>query len=489
MDAVAVSVEVGIGPGYGFRIIGRVDSAVRESYHRIRSAFAACGKKFPGNKIVVSMGPAHLRKSGSAFDLAIAVGVLLASSQVVKKNRPAYLFLGELSMDGELRPVQGLLACLASACEQGYSRIIIPDSQLSEASLVPGLQAVGAGHLSEVIEFLEGNRELRSARFPVAGVAADGNARIPDLCDVRGQALGIRALEIAAAGSHHLILLGKEGTGKTLLAERLPYLLPPLNESERLEVARLLSVAGIRLPAELAFSRPFRRPHHTIGRAAFLGGGALPLPGEITLAHHGVLFLDEMQLFRKEILNMLRIPLEEGRIRLSRTHHSCDYPCEFLLVGSANFYGPGLDGKDFEQKRDTGSVLSSPVLDRIDLQVYLSDYVPGPGSDRGPCTSEVRDRIRTCRQIQEQRFRKYPDVSLNGRIPLEYLDYFCSLGDKERRFLETVARQLGFSARARDRIRRVARTIADLDGKECIGLKHLAEAVQFRNLDRKQVVK
>ncbi len=489
MEAVIVAIEIGIGPGYGFRIIGRADSAVRESYHRVRSALASCGKKFPGNKMVVSMGPAHLRKAGSSFDLAIAIGVLLASAQVQPKDGQEYLFLGELSMDGGLKPVQGLLACLASASEQGCGPIIIPECQLPEASLVPGLQVFGAGHLSEVMEFLQGIGQLRSPQPSLIGSAEDGNLPVQELSDVRGQFLGKRALEIAAAGGHHLILLGKEGIGKTLLAERLPHLLPPLNEMEMLEVARMFSIAGKSRPVNSGFQRPFRRPHHTIGRAAFLGGGSLPLPGEVTLAHHGILFLDEMQLFRKEILNMLRIPLEEGRIRLNRLHYNGEYPCNFLLVGSANYCSTDQGNGTSEQKRDRESVLFSPVLDRIDLQVILSEYVPNSETERGPSTREVRNRVMACRRIQEQRFQNRSDVGVNGRIPFEYLDYYCPLGENEQRFLETVARRMGFSARARDRMLRVSRTIADLDGKEHIGIKHLAEAVQFRNLDRKDEVK
>lgn len=477
LDSYVASIEVAVSPGYGFRIIGQPESSARESYHRIRSALGYMGKRIPGKKITVSLSPSHIKKTGTLFDVPIAIGLLLATGQIENRREEESVFLGELGLDGRIKPGRGAVATVLGALDFGFSQFVLPTLNASESSVVPGARLMAADHLWQVIDYLEGRRELKTCTKSALLSGRRPKKSPPDLKDIQGQAEAVRAAEVAAAGGHHILLLGAQGTGKSLIAERIPHLLPPLDKDEAIEVARIYSAAGYSLTREMLSSRPVRKPHHSIARAALLGGGSTPVPGEITLAHRGVLLMDELQLFRKDSLNLLRTPLDEGRISISRLKYSCQYPSDFQLVGTANMDHPG--------QRANGT-LDSPVLDRIDMHVLMGPAVESKKSDTGiqEGSPEIRERVCEAREIQKLRFKEAGGIRTNSGVPFEQLDRYCTMGANERKFLDQAMSRLRMSLRGRDRIRRIARTLADLEGSPAIAEAHLAEALQYRSLDR-----
>ena len=480
IDAPQVIVEVHLGPGLpGFGIVGLPETAVRESKDRVRAAMDNAGFKRPQWKTTISLAPADLPKEGARFDLPIALGVLAASGQIKAKDLPSWEFLGELALDGSLRPIRGCLPAILQA-RAHKRRLVLPATNAEEASLVGDAEVLLAEHLSEVVAALNGNGQLGRPQ-PVATTVED---HVLDLSDVLGQHRARRALEICAAGGHNLLFIGPPGTGKTLLASRLPGILPPMSEDEALEAAAVASIAGLGLEPACWRNRRFRSPHHTASGIALVGGGSKPRPGEISLAHGGVLFLDELPEFSRHVLEVLREPLESGRILISRAAVQAEFPSRFQLVAAMNPCPCGYAGDPSgrctctpDQVRRYRDRISGPLLDRIDLHVEvprqsLNGHAPGEDS------ATVRQRVMAARERQVQR------TSVNARLDIAGIRVHCALPPKMARFLEQACERLQLSARAYHRILRVARTIADLDCSADIELAHLSEAIGYRQLDR-----
>ena len=480
IEAPLIDVEVHLGPGLpGFSIVGLPETAVRESKDRVRAAMSNAGYKRPAWKVTVSLAPADLPKEGARFDLPIALGVLAASGQIDPKACRAWEFVGELSLDGRLRGVKGCLPAALRAREAGR-KLVVPRANELEAGLVRDAEVFVADDLNQVVAAVNGAHTLDRAKAPEGDAVASG----PCLAEVLGQGRARRALEVCAAGGHNLLFIGPPGTGKTLLASRLPGILPPLAEDEALEAAAIASVAGLGLDPSHWRQRRFRSPHHTASAIALVGGGSKPRPGEISLAHHGVLFLDELPEFSRHVLEVLREPLESGRIMISRAALQAEFPADFQLLAAMNPCPCGYQGDPSgrcrctpDQVRRYRDRISGPLLDRIDLHVEvprqsLKDLPPGEPS------SSVRERVMAARQRQAERGQ------VNARLGVAMIRQFCSLADREARLLETACERLNLSARAHHRILRVARTIADLDQAERIDISHLSEAIGYRQLDR-----
>jgi magnesium chelatase family protein len=497
IDGYPVEVETDIGNGIpSFDIGGLGDAAIRESRERVKSAIKNSGLEFPIRKITMNLSPANERKVGSSFDLAIAVGILAATGQIDQEEAKKYVFIGELSLDGRAKPVRGVLSMAVCARDMGAEYIAVPEGNAEEAAIVKGIGVIPVESLRALVEHLSGVErisEFVGCQYSLKDISTEYDV---DFSDVKGQETVKRALEVAASGGHNCIMLGAAGCGKTMMAKRLGTILPPLTFEEAIEVTKIHSVAGT-LPkwVPLMSVRPFRSPHHTISDIGLAGGGNSPRPGEISLAHFGVLFLDELPEFARRSLEVLRQPLEDGYVTVARSSYSVTYPAQSTLICTAN---PCMCGKYFSgegectcsprQLRLYRSRFSGPLMDRMDIQIEVSSvqYDELEGTSRSENSAQIRKRVQQARSVQLERYRSL-NIYCNSQLSASMLSKYCRLDDGCRRLLENAFNKMGLSARAYSRILKVSRTIADMEGSDNIRASHIAEAIQYRSLDRREI--